>query len=703
MAALSDDDTDELLDSETPGEDRFYAIRKRFRAAESAVTGMYSDCIDDFKFAMVPGNQWDANLTTLRNGRPCYEINVLRPNIKQVINDNRKNTPTIKVRPVENGDTDTAELRQGIIRNIESMSEADTAYDYGALWAITSGFGCWEVTTEYAGDDTFDQDICIKRIANPFSVYFDPNSHEPNRSDARYLFKIEDMDRAEFKDKYPDAECKDFTGGLPQKLDYEGWYSRDTVRVAQYWAKHRRKKTIYKLSDGRVVDAKRMVNGEEMGFDLIKDVAANPPIDPATGQPKWQPITIVEQREVAYDKITVEVISGDETLEGPTEWAGDYFGIIPCWGDFFTVEGKDIFYGMTRMARDPQSILNFSQSNLVESIASQPKAPYLVTAKQIEGNETAWQNMAVENPPALIYTPDEMVPGGIPQRLAPPQMSNGWFDLARINSDNLKDVTGVHNASLGKQSNETSGRAIMARQQEGDVATFDYQDNIARAIAYTGKVINNLMSKVLTAEREMRVLGEGDTEKYVTVNKAVQVPDDSPQGFHWERENDLTEGKYDVIVTVGPSFTTQRMETLAAMTDLAQIPGPMGMLFSYGILKYMDTPGISEFADTARKMLIAQGVPLPPEDGEEPTPPPQPPPPNPKDVAQAENYAADAQKKGAETQGIELDNMEKEMRLAAQQALMSMPPPVAPPGPMDQFPGPMEFPGAPDFNPNQLQ
>jgi hypothetical protein len=164
-------------------------------------------------------------------------------------------------------------------------------------------------------------------------------------------------------------------------------------------------------------------------------------------------------------------LSGDETLEGPTEWAGDYFGIIPCWGDFFTVEGKDIFYGMTRMARDPQSILNFSQSNLVESIASQPKAPYLVTAKMVEGNESAWQNMAVENPPALMYTPDPEAPGGMPSRLPPPQMSNGWFDLARINSDNLKDVTGVHNASLGKQSNETSGRAIMARQQEGDVAT----------------------------------------------------------------------------------------------------------------------------------------------------------------------------------------------------------------------------------------
>lgn len=703
MAVIDDDDS--LLDSETPSEDRFYEIRKRFRAAESAVSGMYSDCVDDFKFAMVPGNQWDANLTTLRNGRPCYEINVLRPNIKQVINDNRKNTPTIKVRPVENGDTDTAELRQGIIRNIESMSDADTAYDYGALWAITSGFGCWEVTTEYAGDDTFDQDICIKRIANPFSVYFDPNSHEPNRSDARYLFKIEDMDRSEFKDKYPDAECRDFTGGLPQNLAYEGWYTRDTVRVAQYWAKHRRKKTIYKLSDGRVVDASRKVDGEEMGFDLIKEVAANPPIDPRTGQPQWQPITIVETREVSYDKITVEVLSGDETLEGPTEWAGDYFGIIPCWGDFFTVEGKDIFYGMTRMARDPQSILNFSQSNLVESIASQPKAPYLVTPKMIEGNEDSWKNMAVENPPALIYTPDPDAPNGMPGRLQPPQLANGWFDLARINADNIKDTTGVHNASLGKQSNETSGRAIMARQQEGDVATFDYQDNIARAIAYTGKVINNLMSKVLTAEREMRVLGEGDTEKYVTVNKAVQVPDPTPQNpanMKWIRENDLTEGKYDVVVTVGPSFTTQRMETLAAMTDLAQIPGPMGMLFSYGILKYMDTPGISEFADTARKMLIAQGVPLPPEDGEEPVQPPQPPPPNPKDVAQAEKYAADAQKAGAETQGVELDNQEKMMRLAAQQAVMQLPPPPVP-GPMDQFPGPMEFPGAPDFNPNQLQ
>src|SRR6185503_9022945 len=251
------------------------------------------------------------------------------------------------------------------------------------------------------------------------------------------------------------------------------------------------------------------------------------------------------------------------------------------WGDTVNIDGEFFWNGMVRPSRDSQIMINFSQSNRVEVVASQPKAPYMVTATMIQGYENEWQNMAVDNPPVLPYNPDPDSPGG-PARLQPPALPAGWFDLNRQNVENLKATSGVHDASLGNRSNETSGRAILARQHEGDVANFNYSDNIAKAIQYTGVIINDLIDKIYTTEREIRILGEANEERYIRVNRPVW--DEAAQ--RWEKVNDLSKGKYDVTVTVGPSFTTQRMETLAALTDLAQIQGPKGAVFAYGILKY---------------------------------------------------------------------------------------------------------------------
>lgn len=663
--AYDDKESDALLESQTPGEDRFREIRLRFKTAQDAVTDLYSKAQDDFKFVWVDGNQWDAHLSGLRGKRPKYEFNYLRQTIKQVLNDNRQNTPQIKVRPTEDGDKENAEIRQGLIKNIESRSNADQAYDWAAMYAITAGFGCWRVTTEYAGDDTFDQDICIKRIENPFSVYFDHESRDLNRADARFLFIVEDIPKSEFRRRWPDAEIKTFESGVPSGSYYGDWYRTDTVRIAEYWCKHRKTKTIYKLSNGKVVDAEQ--------FDLVADQAANPPIGP-DGQPMAEPITITSEREVEYDEITVEILSGDETLEGPTKWVGKHFGVIPVWGDLVSVDGQEYWYGMARPSKDAQTLINFTQSNLVEVVANQPKAPFLATNKMVEGNKNQWERMAVDNPPVLFYTPDPLAAaqGGMPSRIAPPTMTGEWFSLNQQNVENLKSTSGVHDASLGRQSNETSGRAILARQHEGDVANYDYMDNIARAIQWTGVVVNDLIDKIYTTERDIRVLGEAETEKYIKINQPVY----DPVARKWTKVNDITTGKYDIDISVGPSFATQRMETLTALTELARGGGPLAPVYAWAILDYMDTPGIDKFAEIARKMLIAQGFPVDPEEGDQPPAPPQP---NPKDVADAQKAQADAAKAQAQTgliaqqtQAVSIENQERGMNLQAQQAGMQI-------------------------------
>ena len=669
-------------DKPKTAEERFERIRTRFKACVDAESDLRRKAWDDFRFAWVAGAQWDSHFGTLRGDRPKYEFNKLRQSIKQVLNDNRQNTPAIKVRATEEGDKELAEIRQGLIRNIESESNADEAYDWAALYAITAGFGCWRIVTEYVDDDAFDQDIRVRRVHNPLSsVRFDPAARELDRSDAGFAFVEDSISREDFKDRWPKADCVDFQNSN----GYGDWFGKDDVRIAEYWEKTPVEREILQLSDGRVVDA------DNWNEAPVEPVA--PELDPM-GQmaPVEPPATVVNRRTIRTIKLTVEIISGKETLEGPFEWLDTEIPLVPVWGDLVNVEGKDEWSGMVRPARDAQILYNFERSNFAEVIAKQPHAPFMYTPKQVAGFEREWAGLATDNAPGLPYNPDPDVPGGMPKREAPPQMSPGYMAALQLSSDDLKAVTGIYDASLGARSNETSGRAIMARNREADVANFDYADNIARAVRRTGYLINRLIPKVYSNERQIRILGEDGGERYVRVNHLEL----DPATNEWKPKTgevigedgkpipvyDLTQGKYDVTISTGPSYTTQRMEALDAFMQLSQSGGPMGMLAQYGMLRSMDTPGMDETLEAMRRLLVGQGL-LPPGDDEQPPAPPQP---NPEDVAGARKDEAMAQKYLAEAEQTTTETQRMVAMDAAQLGIA--PPPMPPPNPMQAAPAP---------------
>jgi hypothetical protein len=645
MAEYDKTDSTEPVNTET----RMAGIRKRFAACEEAERDLRKDWLDDLKFAFIAGHQWDGHLGEYRGKRPKYEFNKIRPTVKQVVNDNRKNTPTIKIRATEDANKDLADIRQGLIRSIESRSKADEAYDWGAMYAIACGFGCWTITTEYADEGSFDQDIYIRRIQNPLSVWFDPAARELDRRDARYAFIENRMTVADFKAKYPKAQVKSFDSPGMDRDHCADWFGEQYVRIAEYWYKESTKKTIHQLSDGRVVDA------EEWG--PVAEDAANPPVDPQTGQPVSQPVTILRSREVTVDKVKMEIVSGAEVLEGPTDWAGKFIPIVPVWGDFINVEGKDEWYGMVRMSRDAQTLYNYNRSNLVEIIANQPRSPWLYTAKQIAGYEAIWQGQARDNPLGLPYNPDPTAATAAPTRDAPPQFPAAMANAAGMDAEDIKSTTGVYDASLGAQGNETSGKAIQSRQRQTDTTTFDYSDNVTRAIQYTGEIIDDLIPHIIDTERELMILGEDGSEDYIRVNKPVL---DQASG-QWVKINDMQQGRYAVTVTTGPSYATTRMETLDAMMQLVQAGGPLQPLAFYLAIKNMDLAGIDDILEGARRLAVNAGLLEP---GEQDTPP-QPPPPNPKDVADAKKSDAQAAKYGAEAEQVTLENQ----RMAEEQGV----------------------------------
>lgn len=626
----------------------------------------YDEAKADMVFGFTPDSQWDPWMVETRKGRPMYTVNKLRQAMKQITNDQRQNRPQAKVRPAEGGDISLAEVRQGLIRNIDGQLDAQRAVDTGFQFAVGGGFGVWRITTGYADDGGFDQVIAREEIPNPYTVSFDPAARKKDRRDARYAFVDSKWSRQAFKARWPDAKLVSVDDCDELRLD---WFDEHEVIVSEYWYVETETYEIVLMSDGTVYDANKL--------SLILDELAK------------QGITVQRRRNAERPKVWHTIVSGEEILEGPNEWPGRFIPLVPVWGELINLNGKDQFSGAVRYGKDAQRMYNYERSTFIEVLADQPYSPLMAAADSVEGYEDQYRNLRVKRDPVLFYNADPSLPnGGKPSREAPPAFPAALANAAQISSDDIKAATGIYDASLGARSNETSGRAIIARQREGDVANFDFIDNLAYALKYDFEIINDLITQVYDTQRQVRIVGEDGAEKVVEINKTII----DEQTGEEVTLNDMSQGRFDVAVTVGPSYTTQRMEAAEALQQLANDPSPMGMIAKLGFIEALDAPGLETLKKAARKALVAQGLIDPgPEDG----PPPAPPQPNPKDVADAQEKQSQARLNDAKTEQIQHD-MHREV--AMDQVALGIvggpqpmqppgPPPMAPPAPMTPPPG----------------
>lgn len=601
-------------------------------------------CVEDMRFAFESGKQWDVHLTAKRRNKPNYEFNRIRQLIRRVTGQQLKNKPNIKVRAVEDNDKDVADIYNGLIKNIEVQSSAENAYDTAFQWACGGGYGILRVVADYEPGDSFDQRLIIKTTMDPMTGFCDPSAREFDRSDARFWFITELIPKGQFKKRWPKLQPLDFDVSSATDTYDREWFNEDEVRIAEYWYSEPETKTIYMLSDGSVTNADE--------FDLIKDAMANPPIDPQTGQPEWEAVTIKTGadgkpmvREVETNCVYSCLVYGGGQLEEPTKWGGTMIPIVPQWGDLVVIDGKQIYSGMTRFGRDSQMIHNFEMSTLVEVTAKLPNSPMKATPAMIKGLESYYERMGYDDAPVILYNHDPLAPGASPSREPMAQMPTALVGLANIAGDEMKATLGVYDASLGAQSNETSGRAIMARNNQADTANFVYIDNQVKALKRLGEILVDAIPAYYDADRTIRILGEDLGEKYVKINHPVVGTDGKVHV-----ENDLTRGKFDVVCTVGKAYDTARMELADLGQTLAQTPGPIGAIGQFLLFKSLDVPGIDMYVQAVRQQLVNSGI-LPPAEGDQPPPPP--PPPDPLKMADAQHRQAQAQLAVARAQDIQ--------------------------------------------------
>lgn len=484
-------------------------------------------------------------------------------------NDQRQNRPQIKAFPIDDkGDIETAKILQGIIKHIEYNSSADIALDTAFEGAVTQGFGYFRITTGYSSPDSFNQEIYYRKVDNPFSVYFDPQSIEPDGSDAEDAHIFEEMSKDEFMRAYPNAELSKMESWTSTG-DSEEWYTKDTVRVAEYFYKHYEDTTLYLLADGSSVYKEDFVEG----------------------------MNAIDERPT--QKCTVKWIkhNGSEVLE-ETEWLGKWIPIIPVYGDRINVNGKVILEGIVRNAKDSLRMVNYYTSNEAEAIALAPKAPFIISEGQVEGYEKFWKQANRTSLAYLTYKSENV--NGV---LAPPPTRNNFepavqaITSAKMQaSDDIKAVTGIYDSSLGARSNETSGVAIRGRQAQAQTSNFHFIDNLTRSIKHAGRILIDLIPKVYKGPQAVRILGEDGEQEIVTIN-AMFNRNGKPVYY------DLGVGTYDVVVETGPSYATKRQEAAQFLMDFAKTVPAQASLVTDLILKNMDVPGASEMAERIKKTL----------------------------------------------------------------------------------------------------
>ena len=540
----------------------FTEAMRRYKASVEATQENRVDMIDDQRFAA--GDQWPDDVKTMRAGRPMQTINRLPAFIDQIIGDARQNKVAIKVFAGEDGDVEVAKIYSGLIRSIENRSNADFAYDTALEQTATFGFGAWRVKTRYVDDDTFDQEIMIERIPNALNVHFDPSSIQPDYSDAEYAIVVDSISKDEFKARWPKASESNFQTEHMQA----GWASGDNMQIAEYWYKERTPATLYLLNDGTTT------------FD--KPTA---------------PELVIRERKSEKCAVKMCIMSGAEVLEH-ADWAGRYIPIIGVNGKEDMVDGKRILRGIVRHAKDPQRMYNYWRTIDTETKALAPKAPVMVTTKQLDGLDDLWSDALSGNLPYLPYNPDPTA--AMPQRLNAGMQDKGFEQAALLAVDEMKATTGIYSAALGEQSNETSGRAILARQREGDTANFAYIDNLSRAIRYSARVIIDLIPKIYDTERVIEIMGIDGQKTLERINSA-RINDDGVV----EPVNDLTTGRYDLVVDVGPSYTTKRIEALNMMVEIAKMNPAIMQIAGDLIVKSMDWDGADAIAERLKRTVPA--------------------------------------------------------------------------------------------------
>ena len=549
--------------------------RERFQIIHTAEMQIREAALEDIRFAYnIEEGQWDASVRAERitDKRPTLTANKLRKFVSIVANRERENRVAVKVRPVDDqADVTTAAIIEDLVRQIEYQSVADEIYANAGEQAVAGGFGFWRLLTKFT-DDGFDQEIFIKHMENPFSVYLDPKG--------QYCFIRDVLTEQEFERQYPNASKVSFDlSGRGE--EWTLWYEPSKIFVAEYFQKEPTTREIAQVRDS---------SGQVKVLELREGITVR--------ELTTQGFQVLKTRSVKTHKVMWYKMTGHEILES-SEWAGSEIPVVEVMGDQVNIAGKIYKRSLIRDGKDPQRMYNYWLTAMTEKVALVPKSPFLATPQQIQGHEAMWDQANQKNFPYLLYN---VTAGDKPERQIPAQVDTGAMAMINIANNDIKDVLGMFESTIGEPSNERSGRAIFARQQRSDLGTFHFPDNLRRAVVQTGRLLIDLIPRIYDTKRVVRLRNEKDEERFVTINETVFDEETGREVI----VHDLSIGRYDVLADVR-LYSTRRQETVELMISAMQFAPQIAPFIVDLIFKFLDSPGAPEIQQRVQQFLNTVG------------------------------------------------------------------------------------------------
>lgn len=525
--------------------------------------------------------------------RPCPVLDKTNQYVRQIVNELRMNRPAVKARPVDDkGDPKVAEVYQGIIRCIEDKSDADVQYTGAGENAVDGGFGYLRLRTEYCDDDSFDQDIKIEHVRNRFSVLLGPHK-KPDGSDAQSAIIFEDMKRSDFEAKYPKAKAHSFDTN-----QHSDWYTKDTVRVAEYIKIKSTPRDIVLLDTGEVMELE----------EYEKQAAAAAEIG-------LMPPAIKQQRKSQKRTVCWYKLSATDVLE-KGEIVGTCIPIVKIPGnEIITEQGESRTSGMIEAAMDPQRLHNYSAAKFIEGVALAPQSPWLAAAGQIE-DRPEWQDANRVNYSVMTYNPIDVnnVVLPPPQRVPPAGVPAGWQQLMLNTEHGIEASVGMYGASIGGPSRERSGIALEGQKEQAQTNNYHFADNLARGIRRIGNILIEWIPLVMTRAKAQRILGEDGQAELIFLNPDQEVAyqedqyPDGPMMGQPRKSYNLNVGKYDITITTGPSFLTKREEAFKIAMEMARNDPTLLQKAGDKIFRLADAHGMQDIADRLKLFLPPEVV-----------------------------------------------------------------------------------------------
>src|SRR6267154_1165832 len=577
--------------------------RKRWQRCQEWESDTRAKFVNDIKFRHGDsdnGYQWPNQIKRSRDTdqKPCLTMNLIQQHNLQISNQAKQNKSSVKIVAMGGGATqESANVFKGLTRHIEYQSNAQAAYSTALDFAVDGGIGWWRIVTDYADNESFEQEIYVRRLLDPLSVFIDPDCQEKDKSDAKFGFVYDLVPKDDFKEMYP--KYKDLGGeaaplGLGVMDDLVG--KKDMIWVCEYFRKVEKSATLVSFVDPTSGERKQikksaLVKAMKDQADLVLD-------DPLT-----------KTRSIEETKIEWFLIASEEVIDR-TVWPGKYIPLVPVIGIETTIDGRLDRKGHTRAMLDAQRMYNYSASAEVEFVALQGKTPWIAPAKAIEEYESMWNTANLVNHSVLVWNhvddenPDKDIPP--PQRQEPPKESSAYQTGMDTAFNQMMMSSGQWQNQMGMAGNERTGKAIQERQQQSDTSVFHFQDNFEMTLRLTGKMLIDLIPKIYDTKRIVKIMADDGEDEDIEIDPSSRqafVQHQNHNGQVIRRIFNPAVGKYDVAAEVGPAYGTKRQETVEALTlILTQNPGLTGIVGDL-LLESMDFDKAQEAARRMKRMV----------------------------------------------------------------------------------------------------